>query len=324
VTRRVSFAAAAALLAGCGYPGEPLPPALNRPMRVSDLTAVQRGGKVVVRFTVPKLTTEGLPIRDNPEIEIRIGEIPSGGWSTPAWEKSSTRVPARLITVKDGQATAEMDTAGLNGKTEVVMARVLGPAGRNIGWSAPINVPIVPPLPAPEGLAAKDAPDAVRLDWHAAAAQFRVFRSSATDPDWKQIGVADKPFYVDPDITFGTAYQYQVQAIEKTGDNIYAESEASSTITFTPADRFPPAAPTGLSAIPGARTIELVWERSTEKDFAFYRVYRDGKRVSDSLTSPAYSDKDAMPGMRYAYRVSAVDTAGNESAQSATVEAAIP
>jgi len=323
VTRRASFAAAAALLAGCGYPGEPLPPALNRPMRVSDLTAVQRGGKIIVRFTVPKLTTEGLPIRDNPDIEIRLGEVPGGTWSLPAWEKSSTRVPARLITVKEGQANAEVDTAGLNGKTEVVMARVLGPAGRNVGWSAPINVPIVPPLPTPEGLAPKDAPDAVRLDWHAAAGQFRVFRSSATDPDWKQIGVTDKPFYVDSDITFGTAYQYQVQAIEKTGDT-YAESEDSNTIAFTPTDRFPPAVPTGLSAIPGARTIELVWERNTDKDFAFYRVYRDGKRVGDSLTSPAYSDKDAMPGMNYAYRVSAVDTTGNESAPSATVEATIP
>jgi fibronectin type 3 domain-containing protein len=79
-----------------------------------------------------------------------------------------------------------------------------------------------------------------------------------------------------------------------------------------------------VSAIPGARTIELVWERNTDKDFAFYRLYRDGKRLGDSLTSPAYSDKDAMPGMKYAYRVSAVDTAGNESAQSVTVEAGIP
>jgi len=323
VTRRASFAAAAALLAGCGYPGEPLPPALNRPMRVSDLTVVERGSKIVVRFTVPKLTTEGLPIRDNPEIEIRLGEVPGAGWSLPAWEKSSTRVPARLITVKDGQATALVDTAGLYGKTEVVMARVLGPAGRNIGWSAPVNLTIVPPLPTPEGLAAKDAPDAVRLDWHAAAGQFRVFRSSAAEADWKQIGVADKPFYLDSDIVFGTAYQYQVQAIEKAGD-AYAESEASNAIPFTPADRFPPAVPAGLTAIPGARTIELVWERNAEKDFAFYRVYRDGKRVGDSLTSPAYSDKDAMPGVKYSYRVSAVDTAGNESAQSATAEAAIP
>jgi len=323
VTRRVSFAAAAALLAGCGYPGEPLPPALNRPMRVSDLKAVQRGRKIVVQFTVPKLTTEGLPIRDNPDIEIRAGEVPNGGWSLPEWEKSSTRVPARLITVQDGQASAEMDTAGLSGKSEVVMARVLGPAGRNVGWSAPINLLIVPPLPTPEGLTAKDAPDAVRLDWHAAAAQFRVFRSSAADPDRKQIGVTDKPFYIDSDITFGTACQYQVQAIEKAGDT-YAESEVSKTIAFTPADRFPPAVPTGLSAIPGARTIELVWELNADKDFAFYRVYRDGKRVGDSLTSPAYSDKDVMPGVKYAYRISAVDTAGNESAQSATVEAAIP
>ena len=36
-------AAAAALLAGCGYIGDPLPPLLNIPARVTDLTAVQRG-----------------------------------------------------------------------------------------------------------------------------------------------------------------------------------------------------------------------------------------------------------------------------------------
>ena len=77
-------------------------------------------------------------------------------------------------------------------------------------------------------------------------------------------------------------------------------------------------------AIPGTRTIELVWDRNTEKDFAGYRIYRDGKKVSEGQTAPAFSDSDVKPGTTYRYQVSAVDTAGNESALSAAVETAIP
>ncbi len=55
-----------------------------------------------------------------------------------------------------------------------------------------------------------------------------------------------------------------------------------------------------------------------------YSVYRDGKRIAEGLTAPAFSDRDAQPGVKYQYQVSAVDTAGNESAKSAPVEAAIP
>jgi fibronectin type 3 domain-containing protein len=95
-------------------------------------------------------------------------------------------------------------------------------------------------------------------------------------------------------------------------------------VTFTPKDKFPPAVPIGLTAVPGTRTIELVWERNGERDFASYSVYRDGKRIADMLGSPAYSDKDVKPGTTYRYQVSAVDSAGNESALSGPAEAAIP
>ena len=64
----ISFAVvpAALLLTGCGYPGEPLPPALNRPMRVTDLSALERGAKLYVAFTMPVKTTEDQPIRTEP------------------------------------------------------------------------------------------------------------------------------------------------------------------------------------------------------------------------------------------------------------------
>lgn len=325
--RRVAIELAAALasavLAGCGYPGEPLPPALNRPVRVIDLNAVQQGSKILVHFTVPKVTTEGHPIPGTPEIEVRIGEAPPGPFNAAAWEKSSERIPSSEITVNNQIASAAIDASKMMGKTEAVFARVLGPHGRNVGWSNPQQVTVVAPLPKPEGLRAENAPDAVRLDWHAAAPQFRIYRRSSDSAEWKQLAISDKPSYTDAAIDYGKTYDYEVQSIEKSGDK-YAESEASQSVSFKPEDKYPPAVPTGLTVVAGSRHIELTWERNIEKDLAAYRVYRDGKKIADGLTSPSYSDKDVKAGMKYSYQVSSVDVAGNESMLSPPVEAAIP
>jgi len=46
-----------ALMAGCGYPGEPKPPTLEIPSRVIDLRAAEYGSNILVEFTLPPLTT---------------------------------------------------------------------------------------------------------------------------------------------------------------------------------------------------------------------------------------------------------------------------
>jgi hypothetical protein len=327
LTCRALAAAAPIFLAGCGYPGEPLPPALNRPLNVKDLAAVERGEKIIVHFTVPAKTTEDLPVKGAPELELRIGPMPDGRFDTGDWERNSERVPDGSISIAKGLATAEIPAQKFYGKNEVVGVRVLGPAGRNAGWSNFELVNVVAALQTPAALEAKDAPDAVRLDWHATAPEFRVYRRTAgekgeKDSDFTLIGTSARPFLVDTGIEFGRTYKYFVQSVERTGEK-FAESDLSDEITFKPQDRFAPAKPAGLTAVPGTRTIELVWERSPEKDFAAYRVYRDGQKISDE-TSPAFSDKDVKPGVRYKYQVSAVDTAGNESALSTPAETAIP
>jgi hypothetical protein len=342
---------AAALLAGCGYPGEPLPPALNRPVRVTDLNAVQRGGKIYIQFTVPGVTTENLPLRGRPDVELRVGPAPADGFTIPKWEKSAERVadsdihleeiaaprpapkpsqgnprpkPSRIPVVGDRYAaSAQVDASKFYGKIVFVGVRIHGEHGQDVGWSRLETLELVPSLPVPEGLAASNAPDAIRLDWHAAAPEYRIFRKAHDEPTFRQIGASDKPFYVDATIDYGKTYEYLVQSAEKTGDR-YAESEPSASVTFKPVDTFPPAVPTGLSAVPGSRTIELVWDRNAERDFASYSVYRDGKKVAEGLPSPAYSDRDVKAGVRYRYQVSAADTAGNTSALSAPLETVIP
>jgi len=310
---------ALACLAGCGYIGQPLPPALKRPVIVTDLTAVERGSKIIIQFTVPKVTTEDLPINGHEEIELRIGP-PDDPFDMAAWQRSSDRVP---VSPKGANAHVEVPASKWYGKTVDIAVNVHGPTGHTVGWSAFVIVPVVPALPVPDALAATDAPDAVYLEWHAAAPEFRILRKLEGEVNWSQIGTSAKPSYTDGTIEYGKTYQYLVQSIEKT-DSTYAESDLPAPKTFKPTDRFPPGVPAGLTAVPGSRSIELVWERNTEKDFASYRVYRGGQLIAGNLTAPAYSDRDAKQGVKYEYQVSALDNAGNESAKSPIVEGVIP
>ena len=132
------------------------------------------------------------------------------------------------------------------------------------------------------------------------------------------------PEYLDATAQWDRTYEYAVQALRD-----QAASEVSPPVPITPKDVFPPAVPTGLTAISGVGTIEVGWERNTEADLRGYRLYRapengDFQRLGDLLEIPAYSDKQIETGKRYRYAVTSMDQAGNESARSAVVEALAP
>lgn len=318
---RLALATCLSLLAcGCGYMGPPLPPALNRPVRVEDLTALEHGLNLVIQFTVPAVTTEGIPVRKS-DIELRVGPPAPEGFDMNTWLRTSDRVP--VPAGHEPMARVEVPAAKYYGKTVDIAVNVHGPGGRTVGWSRFAIVDVVPALPTPRDLAAANAPDAVQLRWMPTAPEFRIFRKLVPDTAWMQIGSSSMTTYTDNAIEYGMTYQYMVQSAQKTADG-YAESELSDVTTIKPVDTFPPAVPAGLAAVPGARNIDLVWERNTEKDFAGYRVFRDGKQIAESLTAPTFTDRDVMAGVRYRYQVSAVDNAGNESARSPAVEATIP
>ena len=391
----------AIFLLGCGYAGEPKPPALRRPYQVTELTAVERGPKIVVTFVLPWETTEGLPIEGSPDVEVRVGAVPNP-WSEDAWRQSSERVPvpevkvavvapaearaksaepartatgvsggtgrraatgasrrngARAATGGSGAAgasgkksifgfaknatrapdaptrvvpakasllrTVSVDAARYSDKTVVVGVLVHGPKGRDDGWRT-IRLDVLPVLPVPRDLRAVDAPNAVHLQWSGDAPAFRIYRrlraENGAPAEWELVGDnISGNSYDDVSFHYGKTWQYYVQSVRKAGDN-WMESDPSETFTFTPVDHFPPAVPGGLVVISGTRTMELVWDRVADTDLAGYRVYRNGAKIADALTTPAYSDKDVTVGSKYSYQVSAVDQAGNESGKCAAME----
>lgn len=93
-------------------------------------------------------------------------------------------------------------------------------------------------------------------------------------------------------------------------------------------DTTPPNAPGGLTAAGGNQQINLAWNTNSESDLAGYNVYRS--QVSGSgyakvngalLTTPAFDDTGLSANTTYFYVVTAVDTSGNESGNSAEASA---
>ncbi len=300
------------LLAGCGYIGEPLPPSLNIPERVTDLSATERGDKIVLTFTIPALTTDGVALTRLGAIDLRAGDA-----------------PLPVATTRPGPARLEIPAREWAGQEVVFRVRVAGRKGRFSDWSNAVALAVAPPLEKPPAPRAEATARGVRLQWSGPpAAKFRVYRLAGKQKEPELLGESVKSEFLDAGAEYGKTYLYSVQAVLKAG-RADAESDVSAPVEITPQDRFPPAVPSGLAALAGIQTVELAWERNTEADLRGYRVYRAAAegpfaRLAELVETPSYSDRKIESGLRYRYTVTAVDINGNESEQSGPAEITAP
>lgn len=303
-------------LAGCAYVGDPKPPALDIPTRITDLRAAEYGDKIVVEFTIGPLTAEGLGLTEVKSVELRAS---AGG------SPQILTVPAK----GPGPVNHEFPARDWVGKQVTLTVRAAGPKGHVSEWSNPVTLSVGMPLATPANLQAVSVPQGVRLTWldslgsfgSQVGAHYRIFRG-AGEAMPERLAESDKPEYLDAMVEMGSPYRYFVQALV----GQLRQSEISAIVSVTPMDTFPPAVPSSVTAVAGVNSIELAWDRNMEDDFAGYQVYRsaDGaapERIAGPLDAPTFSDRTVEVGKKYSYTVTATDRNGNESARSMAAEA---
>lgn len=142
----------------------------------------------------------------------------------------------------------------------------------------------------------------------------------------------------------GKPVHFYVTAVDAAGN----ESAPTQIVTAVPVDRTAPDTPGRLEALPmnGALKIEFDETEDLDGDLLAYRVYRrsaafpqwilhkvitpatkrrrtvrDGRPLGIFEPAPvSFVDKGLVNGMRYAYRVTAVDRSGNESTPAETID----
>jgi hypothetical protein len=315
---RAAYLAGVLALAGCGYIGPVLPPALDVPARITDLVIAQYGDSIRADFTLPALTTEGLVLKDIRAVEVRVGVIVNP-FNQQVFLASTKAYP--VLQTSPGP----VDFMGIPaqdwiGKEVGVVVRATGPKGKASEWSNIKTLPISQPLATPADLSVDNDREGVRMAWHGPAGRYRVFRAAGDDKP-EQLAEVDQPEYIDSQIDYSARYTYYVQAAE--GE--LKQSAMAISKPFAPVDVFAPIVPTGLAAEQGGNSLDLSWERNTESRFRGYNVYRSiengpFEKIASVITAPTFSDRPVEAGKKYRYTVSAVGVNDRESAQSTPFE----
>ncbi len=318
--------AAILLLASCGYVTDPLPPSPQIPQAVGDLTAIQRGGKIVLHFSLPHTTVDGLLVKGFSVVEAEVGPDVSP-FTLDAWFPKAKVTPIDVSSEDQTSSIAkELDSAPWVGKEVAIAVRSAARKTRFSPFSNVVHLSVIEPLNPPKidvkatgrGYVISWTPQRDGLKW-------RILRRiPGVQKEPIEVGTTDTPLFLDASSQFDIPYEYTVVAVEGTGAQA-PESDPSEPGSVNASDTFPPEIPRSISALAGAGTVEVTWERSPDADLKGYLLFRavgDGpfQQVGDLMTVPAYSDRDVQPGKRYRYSVAAVDRKGNTSERSSIAE----
>jgi hypothetical protein len=330
--------------ASCGKVGPPQPPEILIPKPVTDLTTRQIGNEFKLMWTLPALNLNGTKATTIQRIEIYRQAL-SGTTDVPKSEEISKKFHgSKIMTIDMVHLTAfsehgqmifadkfpGVDFDRLGTSVFWYAVEVFNKKRQDAGFSnisARQWLPVPPPIPHIDFRAEETE---IILTWSAPPQTepaglpvkgYNIYRSEQSQvrpaAPVNEEAIKETRFH-DRNFQFGTTYYYTVRSVVLE-NKFSAESADSPEFAFKPVDVFPPKTPTHLLVVFVEGRMNLLWDPNFEPDFAGYNVYRseDGvsfRKINDTLLkSPTFRDEKVETGKKYFYRVSAVDSSGNES-----------
>jgi fibronectin type 3 domain-containing protein len=272
------------------------------------LTARQSGGKVLLRFTLPRRTTGGSRLETRPTLEILRAVLHSEETAEDLETVFSERAETLFVLPPEAQEsflerdtitfplTVEPNAGATQAGGAYYAVRALSKKGAQAGLSNLValeNLPV--PLP-PKNFRAQNTENGVRLEWDSITPSaapdiqpedvlvgYRIFRSNTMGPgDFQPVvsvpaSNALITSFVDKEIKWGFQYHYRIRTVVHYG-NERVESTDSNPVSHVAEDRFPPTPPLRLIASEGPGRVDLSWDApvsiSVGEEIQGYFIYR--------------------------------------------------
>lgn len=172
-------------LAGCGKKGNPQPPLRQIPAPVRDLTVEQRGPRILLNFTYPKLTPAGTALEGVSAVEVWevVRPLPAGGTPQaapralqPREFTAAARQRLRMEATEVGAATAGdrvvvalplPEPLPAAAEAHYFTVRTAGPRGDVSEHSNPVVIVPRTPPEAPREVRVTPRADGVQVEWEA-------------------------------------------------------------------------------------------------------------------------------------------------------------
>ena len=341
----------------CGKVGPPLPPVPRPVARPGVAAATQVGDRVRIAWQAPNLDLRKsvdssvsradiyrlIQSRDEttpPFVDqfVESGAEVVGFLDYGTLENQLSKNADRVLLYEDTLDLSE--PSALANRRFVYAVRYVDRLGRPLSWSNIIGVEPVPGIAMPPAsLTYEEHQDEIVLSWvspqrnidgssPAQVVGYNVYRAGA---DSERLGeplnkrLLTETTYVDSSFQYLKPYSYVVRSVSQ-GPDSQVESVNSMPLAVTPRDVFPPATPTNVTIASAAGIVSLFWPANAERDLKGYLIYRaegDGgafvRITPEPVTRTSYRDDRTRTGTRYAYKLSAVDRYGNESAPTSPV-----
>ncbi len=340
------FALAVLCCVSCAKVGAPKPPEVRIPKAATDLAARQLSDFVVLAFSKPDRNTNGSEATTLRRVDIfrvsedavgdRVGALPEAQFAERAQRVLSIPLSRFPEFLKDKtfvvQDKSFPDKLFYSHRFRYAV-KFVNNRHQNAGFS---NQALITPIPiplAPAGLSAVGSQNSIRLRWIAPSenmdgsqppriAGYNIYRSEDSQkvlPILINREPVQNPVFDDLNFRFDTTYHYSVSTVGSLGPPD-VESLPSEELLFPSRDTFQPDPPKNFNAILQGDVAILLWEPSSSRDVAGYRIWRLEKGTAirqpvqtELVRQLSFRDSQIEPGKEYQYEIQAVDTHGNES-----------
>ena len=144
---------------------------------------------------------------------------------------------------------------------------------------------------------------------------YTIYRATSENGNYSKVGSAKTASYKNTKLKPSTSYWYKVTAVITGEESGFSDIQAATTLPLTPS---------GVKAKAASSTaVTLTWKAIGGSTFNVYRSSTqrgEYTKIEGELSTASYNDMNLTPKTTYWYKVTALDSNGNESVASAPVK----